>query len=138
MQRKQVWEHFIGTILVGVFAGFLVVSDLNYSLRASIGEAVVVTSGYHYRGGVTIAEAVHGVDGKLVRGTLRAWYVSLKKGQGVRVRYLPNEPGELVLDRFWQLHFAPVLGIVILGITVFWESSEFAALGRRNGSGLGG
>ena len=131
-QRRPFVRHFVATLLVGAFAGYLVLADIDYSLHAEHGEATLVSSGLVYRSGATVADAVHTVNGFRVAATLRVYCRPLSAGDLLSVCYLPDDPKHLTLDDFWQRHFMSVIALLVFELVVTFEARKFAALNRRS------
>jgi len=130
-------RQFVGTLLVGVFAAYLVAIDLTFTRRAVTGMATVggstnggvgATPG---RSGRTFADATIVVEGQPVQGTLRAWYRSFASGEVVPVLYLREAPEALIPADFWQAHFASLVGLALFLVVAAGEGLSFRATLRR-------
>lgn len=125
-----------GTVVVGFAAVLLLIYEWDYGRRTRAGRAVVVESDVYGRSGLTIADAIVVSEGRRRKATLRAWYCVLRPGLEVRVRYLPGDPGNLVLDWFWQRHYGSVIGLAAFTALATTQTLGFLAWRRRQASVL--
>lgn len=138
----RVLRQFLGTLLIGIVAACLIVSDLSFTSQAvrgtatifgSTNGAVVATPG---RSGRTFADATVIVDGRLIIATVRAWYRWFEVGERVPVLYLPSDPKALIPDGFWQSHFASVVGTTLFAVVAVGEGLRFWTKRRRSPASL--
>jgi hypothetical protein len=135
-------KDFAATATIGLLAIVLTVSEWRFTSRTKVGQAVVVSGtngGVVFapgRSGRTMADVVVSADGGQFRATLRAWYRVFRTGQEVRVLYLPDEPGDVLLDSFWQCHFGSIIAMAAVGLMFAFDYARFASRLRRPSSSL--
>jgi hypothetical protein len=129
-------RRFIGAALMGLLTVSLTVYEWDFGRRARAGQAVVLESGFSTRSGATISEVLHIVNGEQIRATLRAWGGDLRPGQQVRILFLPREPTEVVLDRFWQRHGGSTVALLVTAILSIAGALNFAEWHRRRVNAL--
>jgi hypothetical protein len=66
LRRNSIALHLTTTLFVGAFAAYVAATDWNFTRRARVTTARLVTNGFHYRSGQTLADAVYVADGVLV------------------------------------------------------------------------
>lgn len=128
-------KRIVGTALIGLIAIFLFVDEWNFTRRTRTARAAIVQGGAFGRSGLTIADALYAHEGRLTKATLRAWYCHLIAGEHVQVRYLPNDPENVVLDGFWQRHHRSAIALaaftLLAAIQVTTEAQKRGARRRR-------
>ena len=74
--------------------------------------------------------------GEQIRATLRAWFCRLRRGQQVGILYLPDDPGDVVLDDFWQRHYGSTFALALFAILAVLEARGLADRRRRQATML--
>lgn len=119
------------TALFGIVALALVGREWNFDRHSHLAVATVLRSHTATRSGVTLADVVYGRAGHLVHADLRAWFRHLHPHEQVRIRYLPADPTEVVLDAFWERHHASVIALAIFAVLAASELLAYRAWRRR-------
>ena len=124
------------TAMVGALAIFLLAQDWDYGRRSVACEAVVLSSNTFTRSGTTLADVSYFADGRLITASLRAWFCHLDRGQRVPILYIPSDPANVTLDRFWQRHFRSMIALAVFAALVCGETLRYIAARRRRSVGL--
>ena len=121
---------FLGTVVVGIFVVYILISDVGFALLASRGMATVTGVTPGGRSGITFGDVDLDLPGGSVKAELRAWYTRIAVGDTLPVVYRRDELGMVVLNRRWDLYFRPRIGLLVLGIVTVTEANAFKARRR--------
>lgn len=133
---QRVVRRFVITLVFAVLMVAALVSDIIFSLHAKSGQAVVVESHSGGRSAGRVA-TVRFTDGEQERdGTLRTWIARLTPGEEVPIVYVPGEPENVVLDRYFERHRLSLLALVVLAIATVSEVETMKGWMRRQDSPL--
>jgi hypothetical protein len=124
------------TAVFGVVALALVVREWNFDRQSHVAVATVLSSHTAARSGVTLADVVYGTAGHPVYADLRGWFRHFKPHEQVRIRYLPADPTDVVLDEFWQRHYASITALAIFAVLAAAELLAYRAWRRRQNLSL--
>lgn len=132
----RVGRHFLMTGVFSLLMGAALVSDAMFSMRVKSGDAVVLESYSGRRSGAWIADVRYNDGGQQITAQLRTWFARLTPGEQVPIVYMPDDPENVTLDRYFQRHRVTLLALAVLAIATITEVEAFKAWQRRQKSSL--